>query len=192
MKNKPFNLYGKLEALAELHGGDTAPYLPREGGTLSGQLLYFNDGTSSVMGDAESIRLYAYKENKEPKTSRALLLYNSEGVSEVSKSLRLFDSGTMHFIFGAHNKPLGTYDGNSSATSRTINTGALSSNFLGIHGNGYGIYVTGNGAIAVKYDDGTVIGIKSSELKYHNGVLTIAGSDAIYNKSGTTYSYQCF
>lgn len=105
-----------------------------------------------------------------------------------------------HTVFSTHNKPSGSYLGNGSSTKRTINTGGLG-NVLFIWANSNGdalssnqqtkIYVLPTGAVAFGNDNASDRGVNSAEMKYENGVLTIANNLNWFNQSGKTYYYQC-
>ena len=91
-------------------------------------------------------------------------------------------------FFGEHNKPSGTYTGNGSATSRTINTGSIGNGLLIRSGQGSCLVLL-SGAICIQ--NKTVTTYSYSEIHYENGVLTIASTGDHFNKNGITYAYQC-
>ena len=97
-------------------------------------------------------------------------------------------TGTWQEILHTGNKPTGTYTGNGSATSRTVNVGGVGS-VLAIYGNGRSMIVTSYGAFGMKRDDTSMIVIPQTECKYSNGVLTLATTNAAVNAE-TTFNYE--
>ena len=175
------------------------------GGTLSGNLfikksnyaqfyLIETTGNSAFSLQQTNNQSVLRNANKDGDNSnyRDLRLLNSDYTSEIKNALRLFDmvsgASKSYILFGEHNKPSGSYTGNGSAANRTIETGAISGSLLYVIGStGAGI-VTTQGAILVSYE-GTLVGVKRSEAKYNNGVLTLATTNAILNGDGTTIYY---
>lgn len=91
-------------------------------------------------------------------------------------------------IFGEHNKPSGTYTGNGSAASRTINIGGIGGKILFITGNGYSFIVTPNGAFGCHLSSGALY-LKQSEVQFNNGELTLATASTYVNANAATYNY---
>lgn len=96
-------------------------------------------------------------------------------------------------------KPSGSYNGNGSNAKRTINTGgignvlfiwAVTTSDLSVTQN-VKTYVLPTGAVAFGNDNASDRGVSSNEMKYENGVLTIANNYHWFNQSGVTYYYQC-
>lgn len=105
-----------------------------------------------------------------------------------------YEGSENYRLFGGHNKPSGSYDGNGNVASRTVNVGT------GFNPTGY-LIITCRGLIGfvgayggVFFDcsktDGTVQYLASSEVKFTGGVLTIASTSGYVNRSGNTYNYQ--
>ena len=94
---------------------------------------------------------------------------------------------TTYQIYGAHNKPWGTYTGTGTATVRQVNTS----------GNGFACIVrSGSGTCIVmgsgvmKAAGGAFTWLPSGQAYFKNGILYIATTDAVLNTSGTTYTYE--
>ena len=86
------------------------------------------------------------------------------------------------------NKPTGTYTGNGSATSRTVNVGGVGEALL-ISNSIKGIaIVTSDGAFGVGAD-GNPVHIPSAECKFVSGVLTTATTNALVNADSYGYKY---
>lgn len=92
-------------------------------------------------------------------------------------------SEKVYDLFGTHNKPAGSYTGNGSATNRTIAVGGLGEVMSITSDTGMAL-VTNRGAICLNRQTGAVSGLKSWEVNYTNGVLTIATTSDFVNKSG--------
>ena len=92
------------------------------------------------------------------------------------------DGSAYHKILDTGNKPSGSYVGNGSATSRTINTGGIGNALLITSIKGF--------AIITYYGIMTTNSISSIEANFRNGVLTIASTNDLLNTNGETYMYQ--
>ena len=92
-------------------------------------------------------------------------------------------------LYGSHNKPAASYTGNGSATSRTVAVGGVGEVLTITSDIGMAL-VTNRGAICLDRHTGTVSGLKSYEVNYQNGVLTIAATSGFVNANATSYWYQ--
>lgn len=94
----------------------------------------------------------------------------------------------LYNVHHAGNKPQGTYTGNGSSTSRTVDTGGIGNLLLIWKTDAIGQIIVGpNGALVIGENS-----IKLNEdVTYANGVLTIASSSSNFNGSNATYNYQC-
>ncbi len=99
------------------------------------------------------------------------------------------DGSTVRTLLHTGNKPTGTYTGNGDATSRTVNLGGIGT-VVYISGGGYGVFVTQMGGIVFAYDGRAISMLSNSEIKFAEGVLTIATTNSAVNASGTNHSYQ--
>lgn len=93
-----------------------------------------------------------------------------------------------YFVFGEHNKPTGSYTGNGSTTSRNVDIGGLG-DMLSITSDIGMALVSNRGAICMDRQTGVVSGLKSWEINYKEGELTIATNSDFVNGS-RTYWYQ--
>lgn len=80
------------------------------------------------------------------------------------------------------------YKGNSSSATRTISIGTSEDNELCITGGSGFAIVTPHGAIAKSTTSTQVDGMTASDIKYVDGVLTIATTNKLVNGSGYTYT----
>lgn len=85
-------------------------------------------------------------------------------------------------------KPSGTYTGNGSATSRTIDIGGVGGTLM-LYSSYNGIsFVTKYGAVCIGTDE-TVI-LPKEECKFLNGVLTIATTSKYVNENTRIFAYE--
>ena len=96
---------------------------------------------------------------------------------------------TVAIVFGSHNKPSGSYTGNGSATSRTIDTGGISDAIV-LYGSGYMALVTSSGVIGKSPNSATPIIIDYAECKFDNGALILNTTNEVVNANNRTYYYQ--
>lgn len=113
--------------------------------------------------------------------------YFADSLKYVEKS---GDTYTVKTLFGEHNKPSGSYTGNGSATTRTIDVGGVGG-WLGVCSGSYIIgIITQNGAMFFNTTNSAVKCFPVAQAKYMSGVLTISSADDLLNKNGSTYHYQ--
>lgn len=87
-------------------------------------------------------------------------------------------------------KPTGTYEGNGSATTRTIHVGGTGG-WLGVCSGSYIIgIITQNGAMFFNTTNSAVKCFPVSQAKYMSGNLTISSADDLLNKKDSAYHYQ--
>jgi hypothetical protein len=94
---------------------------------------------------------------------------------------------TTYQVYGAHNKPWGSYTGNGVTSVRQVATG----------GNGFACIVRSSsgtcivmGSGVMRAAGGTFTWLPSGQSYFKNGILYIASTDAALNASGTTYTYE--
>lgn len=166
--------------VAELYAllTDLANYLPISGGTvgtggtaapltikgLSGSILKFIKNDNSLSGGL------GFLDTDEPCVLRA-------------------DGTTTNILHHTGNKPSGTYTGNGSATSRTVATGGIGDVCIINSTQGVAI-VTEYGAIVKTASGTSVTALASSNVKFIDGVLTIASNSPYVNSSSVEYTYQ--
>lgn len=93
----------------------------------------------------------------------------------------------LHAIFHSGNKPSGSYIGTGQSVE--VDIGGIGGALL-ITGNNYTSIVTAHGSITIKSDADGVEHLKSSDVSFSNGQLTIkTGHDGI-NAKGEAYTYQ--
>lgn len=94
-------------------------------------------------------------------------------------------------LFGQHNKPSGSYTGNGSAAARTIDVGGIGK-FVAVYSNNAGtspaLIVTPLGAFGKNSSGVKALGY--NDVRFADGVLTVASADNDVNANGKTYYYQ--
>jgi len=110
------------------------------------------------------------------------------GFEAINKPVVLLNDGlTKYDILHTGNKPSGSYTGNGSAESRTIETGGIGS-VCAIWGNSSMCLVTSQGAFW-----GSSVGFAQNmdtKIKFQNGKLIIESTTGYANANGVVYSYQ--
>lgn len=177
---------------------DASKFLPLDGSVpISGRYLRVANGYGSVEAYDSNTLLRSNDVAGNESNGRMLTIYNHNGMSDIRTSLKLFntvdgvkDPKNGYDIFGRHNKPSGSYTGNGSATSRTIETGGLG-NVVAIWSvTNYITIVTPRGAFAFYTESTTPYIFTNSNAKFGNGVLTIATDSGALNRSSQIYYYQ--
>lgn len=184
---------------------DLTKYLPLTGGQLSGNTTIVSGtmpqfalkaGTSKFVmlknanadGSVEDgTHLKDYPNNNDGTTFAGIILKASNDLKyNVSLHKSVSGNASAYNIFGEHNKPSGSYNGNGSSTSRTITIGGIgkylimrNTKFIGIvHSLGMDYQTT----------SGTSGRISSSEIKYvENGDLIISSTNTYVNANGESY-----
>lgn len=102
------------------------------------------------------------------------------------------EANTRSDIFHSGNKPTGTYTGNGSEATRTIETGGSGNCCLIYRPNTHAAVVTPSGAIVlntIAYEE-TLSALMDAKIKFIDGIITIATTDISVNSNNTTYYYQ--
>lgn len=176
-------------------------FLPLDGSVpMSGALKM--EGSSLILGKESEWGSGHYSSiNQDPQNVRIMTRYNGiareyffgDASKNLAETIRFYDAssgvGKYYNIFGEHNKPSGSYTGNGSATSRTINIASIGAGILIISDNGMAI-VTSAGAI-MGYGT-TISGLGSGTVTFKDGVLTLKTADNKLNANGVYYDYQVF
>ena len=157
---------------------DLANYLPLTGGNLGNgssgtplRVIGKSDGTYIIFNDNTGDKAYL-------------------GINALGKLVMLESDFTTREILHTGNKPTGTYTGNGSAATRTINTGGI--------GNVCVIFeddVANNDAIVTRYGayvrhGSSVSALTRNDIAFYKGVLTIKSTDDSLNANGRLYTYQ--
>lgn len=164
---------------------------------MTGNLVKIANGYGALFNNANQIRLDVYNEttgfDDMGVDCRRIILKSSKHYADVIGALCIEDRANgalkQYKIFGEHNKPSGTYTGNGSATSRTIDTGGTGKIIM-VCKDGAFCLISPYGAIAISTSNKISNIYNDSEIKYNNGILTIASTSESVNKSGYTYYYQ--
>ena len=111
--------------------------------------------------------------------------------AEYQKVSFLDTNQNVYNIYGEHNKPSGSYTGNGSSATRTIDIGGVGNILYITSPYGFG-FVTADGGffIQASYDTSSyVVSYSSSYIKFVDGVLTIKTSNSYVNSSSYAYTY---
>lgn len=146
----------------------------RKSGSTTARIVAINDlgQIGMIVNSDGSYGLWDYQ------TGRYLLGIQADG-NIVMEGNRPLHTG---------NKPTGSYTGNGDATARTIDTGGIGNAILLWMGNG-NILVGPRGGVGNFYNSAHML-FSKDELKFENGILTIATSNLDVNADGFTVNYQ--
>ena len=119
-----------------------------------------------------------------------VMLWLPPETAPLAQTLRVYrvvdGVGNAYNVLHTGNKPSGSYTGNGSATSRTINTGGIG-DWVAIKSNN-GIVILSNHGVS---STGTALAsISYNSAHFTGGILTLATTDALLNANGVTYYYQ--
>lgn len=160
---------------------------------MTGALKLQNSGATggSYFQDAGANNLTIIVRNdfSDANVARYLQLFNSAGQSDIKEALRLRDrtaAGYANYnILHTGNKPSGSYTGNGSSASRTIEIGGIGQVVMVY--SAYGIaLVTANGAMC---DTGEFKHLNAGSANFYQN-LYLTTADDILNHNGVTYTYQ--
>lgn len=123
-------------------------------------------------------------------TNNRSMLWLSPETTSLEQALRLYrvvnGTGKSYNVLHTGNKPSGTYTGNGSATSRTINTNGIG-DWIAIKSNN-GIVILSNHGVS---STGTALAsISYNSAHFASGTITLATTDTLLNANGVTYYYQ--
>ncbi len=176
----------------------------KKGDTMAGS-LYIEKAASSYFGMKNTARgregffeltsddtVTVYNRKEGDSTNRVALWLGTEAKSVIDL-MRInhrvnHASGNTYNVLHTGNKPSGSYTGNGSATSRTIETGGIGSVCLVWSTTGYAALVFRFGALVFRQDD--VHAFNQQGATFSDGVLTIMTTDDGLNRSGINYAYQ--
>ena len=159
---------------------------------MTGPSISFNNGFGLVECVPGSSYLMSYTDTQQ-KEGRGIQIINQSESDLVSLATSLNylikknnEIVAYHRIFGEHNKPIGTYVGNGSTETRTINIGGMGST-LRIVGYACFGFCTSNGSLFMN-SAGELVTTK--HVKYESGILTMDTDYHYVNNNGTTYYYE--
>ena len=117
---------------------------------------------------------------------KARLLFNEKGVGLLDRSTNAGNL-TSYLLFGEHNKPSGSYTGNGSATSRTIETGGLGNVAVVWSANGTVLLINLGG---IARQSTNLYAISGEESNCANGKIILTTTSRFLNENGKKYVYQ--
>lgn len=182
--------------LVQMPNSDDVGAVSKTGDTMTGSSLGINNGHGIIVASATATQLETRNTAGSNANRRILTMSNSDAQSDIAKAITIGDIidgvAKSYILHGAHSKPNGSYTGNGSSTTRTINIGGIShqGNVLAISMNGYWGFAFYNGGFFYNTNDAKVYVLASSQVKFQNGVLTLATNNGNVNNSGSIYYYQ--
>lgn len=105
-----------------------------------------------------------------------------------SQTLLLNLNGVSHGLYGEHNKPSGTYAGNSDAAHRMISVGGNGMALVGY--SSQGMFLATFAGVLCCATDGQITYLNSAQAYFTNGVFHLLTSNAVINAAHVPYSYQ--
>lgn len=167
--------------------------LALSGGVMTGQGFYLNNKTGRIVGNQNGMWFRTASSDVDNNNdSRHLKLWNATYQTELARALYLFDTqtGKDYTIFGEHCKRGGSYTGNGSSTSRTIDIGGIGYCLLVWSSKGF-VLATPSGAVSYPANGtGNAMPFTNTEFGFSAGKLTMAAQHETVNSSGITYNYQ--
>lgn len=182
----------------EIWSGWSTEFLPLTGGTLSGYVVlekWLDMNNPNYLGRAK------FAKNSSESTDNGTYIRdydtNDNSLTLIIQALtnEIFmhssANNTNYKIYGEHNKPSGTYTGNGSSSTRTIETGGI--------GNAIVIWETSSkkftiatpcGAFYCTPSDTTLKVNSINSVAFYNGILHIGTNYENVNGNGLTYNYQ--
>lgn len=172
---------------------DTSKFLPLDGSVAMSGALNLGNGLSHFNSFNYGTLIDVLPSDLNYNKRFSLWLKPSDTVA-LAHSLNLFDgeNNKEYTIFGEHNKPSGSYTGNGSSATRTIDIGGVGNILYITSPYGFG-FVTADGGffIQASYDTSSyVVSYSSSYIKFVDGVLTIKTSNSYVNSSSYAYTYR--
>ena len=154
--------------------------------------LYFNNGAGRIMATAGVSELAAL-DNRDRYNSICVKTpsqIDTEGTVDGLVLANTKDGATVktYRVYGEYNKPVGSYTGNGSATTRVIDTGG-SGNAIVIWNGATVTFVALGGAI-YKSNSSAPASLNYDKVQFVEGVLTLNTNASNLNASGTVYQYQ--
>ena len=166
-------------------GQAPATLIDSNGGTINGALDFkVGNYKGAIIADSELIIRNI--------TDEATNTYTNIGIGDGRIGIAKFSNGNLSMygdVLHTGNKPTGSYTGNGSATSRTINTGGIGSELLFRCGGEVGLF-SKYGGVVFNSGMSQVFYFTAEEMKFENGVLTLATASVYVNDNGGSYEYR--
>lgn len=171
---------------------DASKFLPLDGSVPLNSELWFYNKQGRIVANSNTFQI-ELRNDVGDTNNRRFMNINNLSSSGLTNALRFAEivNGTQNSynIFGEHNKPSGSYTGNGSATSRTIETGGIGNAVIVIcTANSTALIITASGAFGKT--GGSTGYFSYDTVHFTNGIITIASTDGSLNASGKNYTYQ--
>lgn len=172
---------------------DASKFLPLDGSVpMSGELTIVS-GYAKLGATGDRVEITSKYDDS---NSGRIVIGNPKNAEKLENLLKyIFKKDNVengYRIFGEHNKPSGSYTGNGSSATRTIDIGGVGNILYITSPYGFG-FVTADGGffIQASYDTSSyVVSYSSSYIKFVDGVLTIKTSNSYVNSSSYAYTYR--
>ena len=168
--------------------------LPLTGGKMTGNYIDLFSGRGRLQTTYDATEIDSRSEVDDTGNRRLLSVYNPKSKASAYDSVKMHQylggKLTSYNIYGEHNKPSGSYTGNGSATTRTIDTGGIGSMCV-VYGAYWNTIVMHYGAICFSNaGDGTFKTKPPEKMNFRQGVLTIADDSFEVNANAYIYSFE--
>ena len=169
---------------------DASKFLPLDGSVpMSGELQIIN-GFAKFGATGDRVEITSKYDDS---NSGRIVIGNPKNAEKLVNLLKyIFKKDNVengYRIFGEHNKTSGSYTGNGSATSRTIDTGGVGNAILIWSSNGYMSLCSVYGGFG-RTANVTAQALSANIVKFENGILTLTTDNVALNANGVTYYYQ--
>ena len=167
--------------------------LPIVGGTMSGNNIYMANGYSRFYGSNLETAMMSFDVAEDHTNRRSLELFNSYK-PEIAEALLLCDRvnnvSTFYRLYGEHNKPSGSYYGDNTTNTRTINIGGVG-DILVVTYEAHISFVHSKGAVCFYTDGRTDIQTYSASIvSFANGIFTTKTNSGFFNGGGCQYKWR--
>lgn len=157
---------------------------------MSGSTLEMANKYTAIYNNENMIRFITRNVAGVDTTRRQLYLWNSNHIASVANAIQFMDTvnGTQktYNIYGEHNKPSGSYTGNGSATSRTIDLGGIGK-FVFVYNNDLGSLVLITQICAVIFSSSGMSRLPYSEAHTENNKIILATTNSVLNSNGKEF-----
>lgn len=187
-----------VESLKALHEYDENTFMKKSGGIFTNNVsikrdeypqFYMYDIGSNTQAklelDGKSFFMESRNVADDDKNHRRLLVSGDSDL-DLKDSLRLVNTSNgfpdWYTVYGSHNKTSGSYTGNNSATSRTIETNGIATMVVISSDTGIAL-VTSRGAICMNRLTADISGLRSYECRVEQNKIIIASASEFVNSN---------
>ena len=163
------------------------------GGTTTGR-IFLNNGYAEIRGILPYVMLTSYKNKKDEENKTELRIRHTDDVAHrvdlvVKDTDRPNDEGE-YTLYGEHNKPQGTYSGQSGTESQILQIGGVGGTVLITSSLGDISFVTSAGVRSLLRNTNYFSDLSATAAYYMGGKLTVKNSTPGISEDGVSYRYQ--